>query len=38
MKLVPLLQKKDVKSLAVSKNVPAGVRNLASRLMKERDH
>lgn len=34
MKLVPHLQKKDVKVLSKSKNVPAGVRNLAMKLAK----
>jgi hypothetical protein len=37
MKLVPLLQKKDVKVLSKSKNVPMGVRNLAMKLSKEGD-
>lgn len=36
MKLVPTLQRKDIKNLSLSKNVPAGVRNLAVRLVKER--
>lgn len=35
MKLVPLLQKKDIKLLSKSKNVPMGVRNLAVKLAKE---
>lgn len=35
MKLVPFLQKKDVKLLSKSKNVPAGVRNLAMKLAKD---
>lgn len=35
MKLVPFLQKKDVKMLSKSKNVPAGVRNLAMKLAKD---
>lgn len=35
MKLVPLLQKKDIKLLSKSKNVPMGVRNLAGKLAKE---
>lgn len=36
MKLIPLLQKKELKMLAMSKNVPMGVRNLAVKLNKER--
>lgn len=35
MKIVPLLQKKDIKILSKSKNVPMGVRNLAMKLAKE---
>ncbi len=37
MKLVPLLQKKELRALSVSKNVPMGVRALALKLMKERN-
>jgi len=36
MKFVPLLQRKDIKNLSLSKNVPAGVRNLAVKIVKER--
>ncbi len=36
MKLIPALQRKDIKNLSLSKNVPAGVRNLAIKLVKER--
>lgn len=36
MKLVATLQRKDVKALSLSKNVPAGVRNLAIKMVKER--
>lgn len=37
MKLVPTLQKKELRALSVSKNVPMGVRALALKLMKERN-
>ncbi|MFO0724927.1 MAG: hypothetical protein U1E65_14195 [Myxococcota bacterium] len=37
MKLVPTLQKKELRALSVSKNVPMGVRTLAAKLMKERN-
>ena len=36
MKLVPILQKRDLKNISKSKNVPVGVRNLATRLSKNR--
>lgn len=36
MKLIAALQRKDIKNLSLSKNVPAGVRNLAIKLVKER--
>ena len=36
MKLVPVLQKRDLKNISKSKNVPVGVRNLANRLSKNR--
>lgn len=35
MKLVPTLNQRDVKILAKSRNVPAGVRNLAAKMAKE---
>jgi hypothetical protein len=37
MKFVPTLQKKDQKALSHSKNIPAGVRALATKLIKERN-
>ncbi|MGF1509343.1 MAG: hypothetical protein ACFB9M_07565 [Myxococcota bacterium] len=36
MKLVPTLNGRDLKAVAKSRNVPAGVRNLASSLLKNR--
>ncbi len=36
MRMVPLLQRKDCKNLGQSKNVPAGVRNLAKKMAKQR--
>ena len=35
MKLVPTLNQRDMKILAKSRNVPAGVRNLATKMAKE---